>query len=93
MPKAKQVVKPSNRRAFLKQAPAVAAAAAIAAPASARAQAPASEKPEKKVHYLNLRCNFSSSALPGHRSSYGICVSGVATVSLCSCRSLESGEM
>ena len=42
----------SNRRAFLKAAPAVAAAAAVTAPVAARAQAPA-EKPTKKVHYPN----------------------------------------
>ena len=42
----------SNRRAFLKNAPAVAAAAAVSAPVAARAQAPA-EKPTKKVHYPN----------------------------------------
>jgi len=42
----------SNRRAFLKNAPAVAAAAAVTAPVVARAQAPA-EKPTKKVHYPN----------------------------------------
>ena len=42
----------SNRRAFLKTAPAVAAAAAVTAPVAARAQAPA-EKPTKKVHYPN----------------------------------------
>jgi len=42
----------SNRRAFLKNAPAVAAAAAVTAPVAARAQAPA-EKPTKKVHYPN----------------------------------------
>ncbi len=42
----------SNRRAFLKNAPAVAAAAAVAAPATALAQA-GSDKPAKKVHYAN----------------------------------------
>ena len=42
----------SNRRAFLKQAPAAAAAAAVAAPATALAQG-ASEKPVKKVHYAS----------------------------------------
>ena len=42
----------SNRRAFLKNAPAMAAAAAVTAPVAARAQAPA-EKPTKKVHYPN----------------------------------------
>jgi enamine deaminase RidA (YjgF/YER057c/UK114 family) len=42
----------SNRRDFLKNAPAVAAAAAVTAPVAARAQAPA-EKPTKKVHYPN----------------------------------------
>src|SRR3954471_11016542 len=38
----------SNRRAFLKKAPAVAVAAAAVSPATARAQAPA-EKPVKKI--------------------------------------------
>ena len=38
----------SNRRAFLKKAPAVAAAAVVAAPATMRAQAPA-DKPVKKI--------------------------------------------
>jgi 2-iminobutanoate/2-iminopropanoate deaminase len=42
----------SNRRAFLKTAPAMAAAAAVTTPVAARAQAPA-EKPTKKVHYPN----------------------------------------
>ena len=42
----------SNRRAFLKQAPAMAAAAAVAAPASAQAQG-TSDKPTKKVHYAS----------------------------------------
>jgi hypothetical protein len=51
MPKANQVTKGSNRRAFLKTAPAVAAAAAITAPASARAQGTAADKPVKKVHW------------------------------------------
>jgi 2-iminobutanoate/2-iminopropanoate deaminase len=41
----------SNRRAFLKQAPAVAVAAAVAAPATAAAQGAATEKPTKKVIY------------------------------------------
>ena len=40
----------SNRRAFLKKAPAVAAAAVVAAPATTRAQATA-DKPTKKVFY------------------------------------------
>ncbi len=40
----------SNRRAFLKKAPAVAAAAVVAAPATARAQGTA-DKPTKKVFY------------------------------------------
>jgi 2-iminobutanoate/2-iminopropanoate deaminase len=45
----------SNRRAILKNAPAVAVAAAVAAPATALAQAPggAPEKPTKKVLYRN----------------------------------------
>jgi 2-iminobutanoate/2-iminopropanoate deaminase len=42
----------SNRRAFLKQAPAAAAAAAVAAPVTVFAQG-ASDKPVKKVHYAN----------------------------------------
>ncbi len=42
----------SNRRAFLKKAPAVAAAAAVAAPARVRAQS-GGEKPTKKVHYAS----------------------------------------
>jgi 2-iminobutanoate/2-iminopropanoate deaminase len=41
----------SNRRTFLKKAPAVAAAAAVAAPATAFAQGAAAEKPTKKVLY------------------------------------------
>lgn len=40
----------SNRRTFLKQAPAAAAAAVVAAPATALAQGTA-DKPVKKVHY------------------------------------------
>jgi len=39
----------SNRRAFLKKAPAVAAAAVVVAPVAARAQGGATEKPTKKV--------------------------------------------
>jgi GxxExxY protein len=31
-----------------------------------------SHKPEAGSYYLNRLCSFSSSALPGHRSSYGI---------------------
>ena len=42
----------SNRRAFLKRAPAVAAAAAVAAPAAALAQG-SPDKPVKKVHYAS----------------------------------------
>ena len=42
----------SNRRAFLKKAPAVAAAAAVVAPTRALAQS-GSEKPTKKVHYAS----------------------------------------
>ena len=42
----------SNRRSFLKKAPAVAVAAVVAAPATARAQGTA-DKPEKKVFYRN----------------------------------------
>jgi enamine deaminase RidA (YjgF/YER057c/UK114 family) len=43
----------SNRRAFLKQGPVVAAAAAVAMPATALAQGTAAEKPVKKVHYAS----------------------------------------
>ncbi len=42
----------SNRRTFLKKAPAAAAAAVVAAPAAALAQGTA-DKPVKKVHYAN----------------------------------------
>ena len=49
MPKANQVPRRSNRRAFLTKAPAVAAAAAAAAPVAAWAQGAAPEKPVKKV--------------------------------------------
>ena len=42
----------SNRRNFLKKAPAVAMAAAVAAPATAAAQG-AADKPTKKVHYAS----------------------------------------
>jgi 2-iminobutanoate/2-iminopropanoate deaminase len=41
----------SNRRTFLKKAPAVAAAAAVAVPVAAHAQGAAAEKPVKKVFY------------------------------------------
>lgn len=43
----------SNRRAFLKNGPAVAVAAAVAAPASALAQGTPADKPVKKVHYAS----------------------------------------
>jgi 2-iminobutanoate/2-iminopropanoate deaminase len=43
----------SNRRAFLKNGPAVAVAAAVAAPASVLAQGAGTEKPVKKVHYAS----------------------------------------
>ena len=43
----------SNRRAFLKKGPAIAAAAAVAAPASLLAQGAPAEKPVKKVHYAS----------------------------------------
>src|SRR6476469_9280034 len=46
------MTKQTNRRGFLKQAPAVAAAAAVAVPAPALAQA-GSDKPVKKVHYAD----------------------------------------
>ena len=46
------MAKATNRRGFLKRAPAVAVAAAVAAPAPMLAQAGA-EKPIKKVHYAN----------------------------------------
>ena len=42
----------SNRRNFLKKAPAVAMAAAVAVPATAAAQG-ATDKPTKKVHYAS----------------------------------------
>jgi 2-iminobutanoate/2-iminopropanoate deaminase len=42
----------SNRRTFLKNGPAMAAAAAVAAPASVLAQG-AADKPVKKVHYAS----------------------------------------
>ncbi len=42
----------SNRRTFLKKAPAAAAAAVVAAPANALAQGTA-DKPVKKVHYAS----------------------------------------
>ncbi len=42
----------SNRRTFLKKAPAVAAAAAVGIPVTAAAQG-APEKPTKKVHYAS----------------------------------------
>ena len=41
----------SNRRTFLKNAPAVAVAAAVAAPATALAQGGTADKPTKKVFY------------------------------------------
>jgi len=41
----------SNRRTFLKKAPAVAAAAAVVAPATALAQGAPADKPTKKVLY------------------------------------------
>ena len=44
----------SNRRTFLKKAPAIAAAAAVAGPADALAQGSA-EKPTKKVHYASVK--------------------------------------
>ncbi len=43
----------SNRRAFLRKAPAVAAAAAVAVPATALAQGGTADKPTKKVFYRN----------------------------------------
>jgi 2-iminobutanoate/2-iminopropanoate deaminase len=43
----------SNRRAFLKNGPAVAVAAAVAAPASVLAQGAPADKPVKKVHYAS----------------------------------------
>jgi len=43
----------SNRRAFLKTGPAVAAAAAVATPATVLAQGAAADKPVKKVHYAS----------------------------------------
>ena len=46
------MAKATNRRGFLKQAPAVAVAAAVAGPAPALGQAGA-EKPAKKIHSAN----------------------------------------
>jgi 2-iminobutanoate/2-iminopropanoate deaminase len=70
----------SNRRAFLKNAPAVAAAAAVTAPVAARAQAPA-EKPTKKVHYPNGKPPEKSDkpALFNNAVSYGnlVFISGI----------------
>jgi 2-iminobutanoate/2-iminopropanoate deaminase len=43
----------SNRRSFLKNAPAVAVAAAVAAPATALAQGGTPDKPVKKVFYAS----------------------------------------
>jgi enamine deaminase RidA (YjgF/YER057c/UK114 family) len=43
----------SNRRAFLKKAPAVAAAAAVVVPATVSAQGAPAEKPVKKIVYRN----------------------------------------
>jgi enamine deaminase RidA (YjgF/YER057c/UK114 family) len=43
----------SNRRAFLKKGPVVAAAAAVTMPATALAQGAAGDKPIKKVHYAS----------------------------------------
>jgi 2-iminobutanoate/2-iminopropanoate deaminase len=77
MPKANQVTRRSNRRAFLKKAPAVAVAAAIAAPVSARAQGSA-EKPVKKVHWNNGQ-RPEKQALFSPRVSYGnlLFISGI----------------
>jgi 2-iminobutanoate/2-iminopropanoate deaminase len=69
----------SNRRAFLKKAPAVAAAAAVAVPASARAQEPAaSDKPVKKVLW-NGGKRPEKQALFSPRVSYGnlLFISGI----------------
>jgi enamine deaminase RidA (YjgF/YER057c/UK114 family) len=67
----------SNRRAFLKNAPAVAAAAAVAAPASALAQSTAAEKPVKKVHWNNNK--RPENPLFSPRVSYGnlLFISGI----------------
>jgi 2-iminobutanoate/2-iminopropanoate deaminase len=67
----------SNRRAFLKNAPAVAAAAAVTAPVAARAQAPA-EKPTKKVHYASGKPP-EKQALFNNAVSYGnlVFISGI----------------
>jgi 2-iminobutanoate/2-iminopropanoate deaminase len=66
----------SNRRAFLKKAPAVAVAAAVMAPASARAQE--TEKPVKKVHW-NGGKRPEKQALFSPRVSYGnlLFISGI----------------
>jgi 2-iminobutanoate/2-iminopropanoate deaminase len=70
----------SNRRAFLKNAPAVAAAAAVTAPVAARAQAP-QEKPTKKVHYANGKPpeNPEKPSLFNNAVSYGnlLFISGI----------------
>jgi 2-iminobutanoate/2-iminopropanoate deaminase len=79
MPKAKQVTKTSNRRAFLKSAPAVAAAAAVAAmPATARAQGAAGEKPTKRVLW-NGGKRPEKQALFSPRVAYGnlLFISGI----------------
>jgi 2-iminobutanoate/2-iminopropanoate deaminase len=67
----------SNRRAFLKNAPAMAAAAAVTAPVAARAQAPA-EKPTKKVHYPSGKPP-EKQALFNNAVSYGnlVFISGI----------------
>jgi 2-iminobutanoate/2-iminopropanoate deaminase len=68
----------SNRRAFLKKAPAVAVAAAVMAPASARAQGGMPDKPVKKVHW-NGGERPEKQALFSPRVSYGnlLFISGV----------------
>jgi 2-iminobutanoate/2-iminopropanoate deaminase len=68
----------SNRRAFLKTAPAMAAAAAVTAPVSASAQA---DKPTKKVHYPNGKPPEKSDKPPlfNNAVSYGnlVFISGI----------------
>jgi 2-iminobutanoate/2-iminopropanoate deaminase len=68
----------SNRRAFLKKAPAVAVAAAVMAPASARAQGGTPDKPVKKVHW-NGGKRPEKQALFSPRVSYGnlLFISGI----------------
>jgi 2-iminobutanoate/2-iminopropanoate deaminase len=78
MPKANRPTKTSSRRAFLKKAPAVAAAAAIAAPVSVGAQGTPAQKPEKKVHWNDGK-RPEKQAMFSPRVSYGnlLFISGI----------------